>query len=101
MEKDKKYQDCWRRAVLCRTDADFKESILEACPQRNDDIANNVRVEVEGALSDLHAADARYHVHRMANSCLQKSIPAPKNASNEDGNTDTALVQVIGEMSKR
>ena len=55
MEKDKKHPDRWKKAVLCRTayagrgKKAFKESILEACTQRNDDIANQVRVGVEGA----------------------------------------------------
>ena len=62
IEKDKKHPDRWKKAVLCRTayavpgKKAFKESILEACTQRNDDIANQVRVRGEGALSDLHAS---------------------------------------------
>ena len=60
IEKDKEHPDRWKKAVLCRTahagpgKKGFRESILEACTQRNDDIANQVRVCVEGALSDLH-----------------------------------------------
>ena len=71
MEKDKKHPDRRKKAVLCRTayagpgKKAFKESILEACTQRNDDIANQVRVRVEGALSVLHAADARYHQYQL------------------------------------
>lgn len=65
MEKDKKHPDRWRKALLCLTayagpaKKAFKESILEACTQRNDDIANQVRVRVEGALSGFHTGDAR------------------------------------------
>jgi len=51
--------------VLCRTaDASpvkksFKASILKVFDQRKDHVAEQVRFRVEGALSDLHAADAR------------------------------------------
>ena len=106
MEKDKKHPDRWKKAVLCRTAYEgpgkkaFKESILEACTQRNDDIANQVRVRVEGALSDLHAADARYHVNCMASFMSPKSVSAAKNASKDDENTDPAFDEIIGEMLK-
>ena len=39
----------------------FKQSILDTCDKRRDEITSQVRVCVEGAVSDLHAADARYH----------------------------------------
>ena len=104
MEKDKKHPDRWKKAVLCRTayagpgKKAFKESILEACTQRN--IAKKVRVRVEGALSDLHAADARYHINCMASFMSPKSISAAKNASKEDENTEPAFDEVIGKMLK-
>ena len=56
------------------------------------------RVRVEGALSDLHAADVRYHVNCMASFMSPKSISAAKNASKEDENTDPAFDEVIGEI---
>ena len=106
MEKNKKHPDRWKKAVLCRTayagpgKKAFKEFILEACTQRNDDIANQVRVRVEGALSDLHAADARYHVNCMASFMSPKSVSAAKNASKDDEDTDPAFDEIIGEMLK-
>lgn len=102
----KKHPDRLKKAVLYQTarvgpgKRAFKESILEACTQRNDDIANQVRVRVEGALSNLHAADARYDVNFMASFMSPKSISAAKNASKEDENTDHAFDEVIGEMLK-
>jgi hypothetical protein len=106
IEKDKKHPDRWKRAVLCRTayagphKRSFKKSVLEVCTQRNDDIANQVRVRIEGALSDLHAADARYHVNCMTSFMSHNSISAAKNVSKENKNTDPAFDQVIDEMSK-
>ena len=55
MEKDMKHPDRWKKAVVCWTayagagKKASKESILEACTQRNDDIANQVRARAEGA----------------------------------------------------
>ena len=67
LERDIKNPTRWRRAVLCRTatrpgQKTFKESILDICTKRNDEQAHQVRSRVEGALSDLHTADGRYHV---------------------------------------
>lgn len=100
LSKDKKHPDRWRKAVLCRTAGEkaFKESILVVCGKRNDEIANQVRVRVEGAISDLHAADARYHVDCMTTFMSPKSINAAQNASKEVDETDLAFNQVIDEM---
>ena len=55
-----------RRAVLCRT-ADrgnqntFKHNVLRVCDSRHDDVSEIVKLRLLGVVSDLHAADARYH----------------------------------------
>ena len=36
--------------------------MLNICSERNDEWSNEVRVRIEEAISDLHAAEARYHV---------------------------------------
>ena len=58
--------------VLCRT-ADhgkdkkgrprkiFKDVLLEVCKKRDDILGDPVMVRLQGAPSDLHAADARYY----------------------------------------
>ena len=58
----------WKKLIQCRT-ADrgkdrmpFKQSILLVCDQRNDLQADDIRLRVQGAVSDLHAADAQYHL---------------------------------------
>lgn len=104
IEKDKKHPDGWRRAVLCRTEyaspgkKSFKESILKVCDQRKDNVAEQVRSRVEGALSDLPAADARYHVDCMTNFMSANSIPAAQNASKINVNEDPAFDSVKEEM---
>ncbi len=39
----------------------FKEVVHKYCDERGDKQANEVRVRVMGATSDLHSADAQYH----------------------------------------
>ena len=71
-EPDSKNPERWRRVVQCRT-ADrghnqdtLKDVILKACDARNDEWAQQVLIRVEGAVSDLHAADAQYHKDCMS-----------------------------------
>ena len=58
----------WRKVIQCRTaergkgHISFKDRILLVCGHRNDLQADNVRLRVQGAVSDLHAADAQYHL---------------------------------------
>lgn len=54
----------WRAAFLCKPPENgkyFKESVLDCCNKRNDEWANQVRLRVAGAMSDLYAVSARYH----------------------------------------
>ena len=34
---------------------------MRKCVERNDEWGNEVRIRIQGAPSDLHAADAQYH----------------------------------------
>ena len=43
-----------------------------ACDQRGDVQADDVRLRVQGAVSDLHAADAQYHLIAITLSCHQE-----------------------------
>ena len=93
--KDKKHPHRWRKASLCRT-ADrgsgketFKDAVMDICAQRGDNWANQVLVRVQGAVSDLHAADARYHHDCMARFMSKKAVEqaareSPKEAENRD-----------------
>jgi hypothetical protein len=64
-KKRKKNPSRWRPAYVCRQVKEgsipLKQEILNHCDDRNDSLAEEVRVRISGALSDLHAADARYH----------------------------------------
>uniref|UniRef100_UPI00358E6C8F uncharacterized protein n=1 Tax=Myxine glutinosa TaxID=7769 RepID=UPI00358E6C8F len=79
-EQDKKNPNRQkRRVVFCRT-ADrihhkpFKTAILDNCHTRADQWANEVLVRIEGAVSDLHAADAMYHYDCKTKFMAPKSV---------------------------
>lgn len=65
--KDKKHPDRWRPAYMIREKQaeegkSIKQLILDTCNKRNDKWSSHVRIRVEGAVSDLNAAEGRYHV---------------------------------------
>ena len=57
----------WRPAYLCQSTVSeqdktsYKQYLLEKCASRDDVLAEEVRSRVVGLVSDLHAAEARYH----------------------------------------
>ena len=51
-----------------------REAILEAYGERKDTQSKQIRVRMGGVLTDLHAADVRYHIHFKAISCLPNSV---------------------------
>ena len=71
VKKDPKHPHGWRPAYMFRAteseqrDKDLipiKDMILENCKLRNDELADRVRIRVQGAVWDIHAAEARYYV---------------------------------------
>ena len=79
--------------MLCRTvdrgsgSKTFKQSIPYKCHERNDEWAGQVMVHAEGAISDLHAADGRYHVDCMSkfmNKRLVKYADACSSCTTQD-----------------
>lgn len=101
-ERDPKHPERWRPYSYCRT-ADrgklqrtFKEVILDTCDQRNDQWGDQVRLRIQATVSDLHAADAKYH-----RDCLQtfKSLRHLDNAQIEANcDVDRAFAEVIDSM---
>ena len=73
--------------------------ILKACEIRNDEWAHQVRLRVEGALSDLHAADAQYHKDCMSTFHGARNLHfASKKTENEF--EDEAFTQVVNELTE-
>ena len=52
----------------------IKAMILDNCKVRNDELADRVRIRVQGVVGDLHAAEARYHVD-----CRQRFYTSGRN----------------------
>jgi hypothetical protein len=67
LNKNERHPERWRPAYLCRSTHSehsgepYKVYLLDKCDSRADSWANDVRHRVQGALSDLHAVEARYH----------------------------------------
>ena len=65
-EKDPKHPDCRYKYIVVRYVytagwMSFKDFILNICSLRNEDFSRDARFRVNSAISDLYAADARYH----------------------------------------
>jgi hypothetical protein len=65
--RPKKHPDRWREAYICRTvdrdgDVPFKDTVINHAKQREDEWGQDVLFRTLGAVSDLHAVNARYHV---------------------------------------
>lgn len=77
----------------------MKEEILDKCDERNEIWASEVRARISGAVSDLHAADTRYHVDCRTKFMSPKSKTAAIKAthSTQEGfdELDEALEGVI------
>ncbi|KAG0729000.1 hypothetical protein GWK47_031251 [Chionoecetes opilio] len=102
VKKDPKYPPKWKPAYLCRQvnrpekKMSLKTEILAKCDERNDDWAAQVRIRVSGAISDLHAADARYHVACRTNFMSSRSTSAAvKEAQADKPELDKGLQVVI------
>ena len=59
--KDPKNPSRWRRIVQCKT-VELREKLLQVANERVDEQAQTVQLRIHGALLDLHAADAQYHL---------------------------------------
>jgi hypothetical protein len=80
----------------------FKDSILETCDQRNDQLSSDVRVRVSGAQADLHAADAQYHKDCHARFFSARNVKAAKTSAifGSDGNCcNETLVKLVETMN--
>lgn len=106
LTKDPKNPSRWRAAFVCRQvekrgHKSLKEEILDKCDERKDKWASEVRVRLGGAVSDLHAADARYHVDCRAKFTSRNTTAAAiKVIQSGPGEVDKALESVIWTLDK-
>ena len=101
VEKDQKKPSRWRPAYICTQfvrpghKKSLKQKILDKCDERNDKWASQVRVRVCGTVSDLHAADARYHKGCRVSFMYQKSTSVAVK-----GHEDESLQAVISVLNE-
>ena len=93
---DKKNPGRWRKVVTCRT-KEKKKDLLAVCSKRGDKLAEAVHVRINGAVSDLHAADAQYHYdcHQMFVGKRNIAYAASKPDKQETHPFDIAFQTVI------
>ncbi|CAH1795665.1 unnamed protein product, partial [Owenia fusiformis] len=95
----------WKKVIECKTadrgdKGSFKHNILQKCEERGDEWSKKVEVRLQGAVSDLHAADGRYHqacYHKFMNACCVKKAASSCASSSTH---DLALYKVSEEMKK-
>jgi hypothetical protein len=99
VNRPRKKPSRWREAYLCRTSDEgkttSKEAILKCAHERNDVWGREVAFRANSAVSDLHAADARYH-----RDCIAKFFtnrPSAEGSSTEA--CDSALDELLTQMS--
>ncbi|CAH1785436.1 unnamed protein product [Owenia fusiformis] len=98
-KEDPKHPNRGSKIVYCRTgdrkeigQASFKSNILRICHERGDELARQVRTRVEGAVSDLHAVEARYHLDCYKKFINKKNIDHLKSEKTDE--TDQALIML-------
>ena len=96
LPKDPKHPGRWRRVVICRT-VEMKQKFLKVCDERGDDVAAGVRVRINAAITDLHAADAQYHLDCYTTFVSKRNIAAASSTSEEQepDPTDLAFKYVV------
>lgn len=103
IQKDSKHPSRWRPAYIFRQNEthdkrDLKEVILEVCSTINNSEAEKIKIRLACVLTDLHAADVRYHVDCRTKFMnlrhIQAQIRASSNPTNSD-TVDTGFLKVI------
>lgn len=105
VEKPAKNPGRWRKAYIFRqvecaqVGKSLKEHLLEKCDERKDKWAGEVRIRIQGAVSDLHAADARYHLDCRARFVTERAVKdAASTSTNASSDSDEAFTYVVKTM---
>ena len=101
VEKPAKNPGRWRKAYLFRqvesaeTGESVKEILLQKCNERKDKWGGEVRLRIQGAESDLHAADARYHADCRSKFIGKRNANAATSTSIPSRDSDTAFDNIV------
>ena len=103
LKPDPRHPNRWKRVVKCQTAEqgdrhNFKQSILNVCEERKDVQAEEVRIRLEGAVSDLHAADALYHKTCHDQFMSKRSRSAASKSTSTTESSDQAFLLVAKEL---
>ena len=109
LSKDPNNPNRRRPAFICRStvsDQDqtpYKQYIIEKCASRDDAWAEEIRSRVVGSVSDLHAAEARYHRDCMCRFFAKRQLPTAQEGQSQtsDYQPDMALKHVITTLSSK
>lgn len=101
LEKNAKNPARWNPAYLFREvepkggNKSLKQSILDVCDLRGDEWASAVKTRIHGVISDLHAADARYHVSCRCKFMGKRAVTTSARSSTSTSEEDDALLRLI------
>lgn len=99
LEPPKKHPGRWKKAYICRTGDEkgrktTKDEILKRGKERGDKWGTEVCFRLSSAVSDLHAADARYH-----RDCYSRFYSNnPSECTSSATTQDYALQMLVDEM---
>jgi hypothetical protein len=103
LKKDPKHPDRWRAAYQFRQLETkkklVKDSVIETCDARNDTWASEVRLRLSGVVSDLHAADAMYHVDCRNKFMSTKNVEDAKRKVEEKEAVDIPFHETVRAFS--
>lgn len=69
--------------------------MIEACKKRSDNWVAEVRLRLDGAVSEIHAADARYHVDCKSKILSPKSVASATKSVSNNEDSDEALDNLL------
>ena len=100
MEPDKKNPSRWRIAYLVRTvdrktQLPIKDVILNSCTERADAASDEVRRRINGAITDLHSAEARYHENCRKEFMGHRNVRSASSKSNSNTNETDVSFETI------
>lgn len=104
--RDSKNPSRWRPVNRCRTlytkpgQKSMKDAILDVCKQRSDTWSQEVELRVRGAVSDLHAAEARYHVDCKPAFMAPKSVDCSQDICSPDEDVPFSTIISIMESDR-
>ena len=105
VHKSRKNQGRWRKAFIFRQNEstqsgkNMKQFLQDICDDRKDKWAGEVRVRIQGAVSDLHAADAQYNLDCRTTFITERAVKAAATAASGGSScSDEPFEQVVKTM---